>query len=401
MPRSSVIPGLARLIVAAVIAALVIAPGSASARTDPLTIAQAHAELTESDVRYFVRRLELNADQADAAMDLYRGYAAACRDANRRLRDFQRRFFETHGRSLSDKDPEWKRATKVWEDYAGFMKRSRECLLDDLRTVLREDQAGRWNLFERHMRRRTVLGMSMSSIGRMDLIEITTSSLDEREMPPELAAVLESYESELDRALIGLEQALRQVTPADSALVDWESMSEDEVTALHSAMMKPVFEASKAVRDVNLRFRPRLEALLPEPARPGFAERFYSDTSITMTEQDRRATSAIDAARTAAGLTPAQSDQIDTIVRGFTRDAAALSDEVIKFTVAAEDAGVSVWDIYGHAESMEQLDQFSERRTELVRSVISRLRGVLTPEQLAEMPPPLRATPIEFPTFDD
>ncbi|HBS28221.1 MAG TPA: hypothetical protein DEB06_01940 [Phycisphaerales bacterium] len=357
----------------------------------------------EDDLRSLIAKAGLTPDQSDAAMDLFRGYDAQRREGEERIERFQNDFFRVHGRLTGADSPEWTRALAVYESYARFQKRQRERLLEDLHAVLTPEQGAGWEAFERSLRRRSALGRSLSSLGSLDLGSLATASLGGVAPPPELLQTIERYEVELDRAVRALETAADN---AERAVMEQAGeiarLSDEEQEERWKEQSQPLLAASRAVRDINLRFREPIGALLPGPARAAF-DRFCTRGLAYIHGHDDRSGGGelIEAALKTPGLTEEQRLAIAGVAEGVSQEERERIEEAIRRICALEDSGRMAWEIHQDPDELRAFDTMRERREASLRAAIARLRAILTPEQLAAAPEPLRPIELEYPTFDD
>jgi len=358
-------------------------------------------EIEEADIRYLARKASLTEDQTEAALNLFSGYNAQMSVARRKMEDFQRDFFDQHGRRLSPKSPEWERAMQVYRDFGTFQKRQRERLLEDLRSVLTPGQDAGWEALQRHLRRRSTLSTSMSPIGSIDLVSLATSAAGNEPLSAEASACLDQYEIELDRALASLEKAASETEErAAEFLVDAERLSHVEQAAIWAELSKPVFEASKAVRDINLRYAERIGSVLSGERSARFESWFHArvDADHSETGDGPR---AFEDARKAAGLTAEQTGAIDAVEADYLRESRQIARETIRLTVEREDAGRNPWEFEDDETYRERVTTLQERRNALTEASLDRLRSILTAEQLEAMDPPLKRVVIEYPRFGE
>lgn len=362
--------------------------------------------IVRSDVESLARLLNMTPEQKSSATDLFSAYDASIKSAYTKLAEVQK---AVQGDG-EDYDPEqWQKLEPVYEKYNTHTQKLRDTLLEDLQLTLTEEQKALWPKFERRMRRKESMQGLMASGSRTDLIALTEQTMKGEPFSPDLTHAIDEYEIELDASLADAAKWQEERTKQwKEQAKDFAKMSNEERMEASRRMMQEGVQRSKSVRDVNLKYVKRIGDLLPESKRFGFEDRFYSQSfwGLGMFNAGSRGTTAQRAFEGIAkakdlGITSEQQEKLDQIRRDYEAKRRADRDKQVARIIDAEDnpkegerGGMfNNFDM----DPQEMADSWQKGR-EFEKGVIDKLKGVFTPEQLAKLPPPLKAR--ETPDLD-
>ncbi len=363
--------------------------------------------LRKADIDSMARVVGMTPEQHAAASDLYMAYETAMQSAARKLAEFQQSLGEQGGHD----DPEvWKKSQPVFEKYNDHVQKLRETLIEDLKLTLTPDQVGQWPKVERRLKRKESMSQLMASGARADLIALAEKAMAGQEMPQELAQTLDDYEREIDRALssAGNWREEQEAMWRDRAQ-EFMSMSMEERMEMTRKFMEEGMKRSRGVRDVNMRFLKRISEQLPEDKRMGFEDEFYRRSFWALAHENyspgggQSAVRAFDAIAKADWVSDAKRGKVREVRRQYDGERRAMREKQVAALIAAEDKPRTDANPYGMAGmDPQEMAQTWERRREMERKTIDRLREIFTDEELAKLPPPLkRTTEIKDVDFDD
>jgi Spy/CpxP family protein refolding chaperone len=320
----------------AIMVALGAPPGATPARGQVFITATASGgpdsagQISRTSLDRYAETLGLDEAQRDMARTLHEGYVAAYQDAARERREA----IGALTRSADDAEDRSAFRERMPEIMRRFRDRTAELeksFLDDLRSVLTPEQARAWPRVERMRRRETGLARAGLAGESVDLIEVVRALGLRAEG---LAETLDQYEADLDRTIRERAAAMeefREVRPGDGRPLDAEAMR---------AMMAKARESGEKIREVNRAYARRIEALLPESARPGFSGevRRRSFPQVYRTPHTLR---LYEAAARFDDLAPAQRQQIEEDRRSYERELAVVNERWADAVLESEKDGQS------------------------------------------------------------
>ncbi|MFN7885292.1 MAG: hypothetical protein ACK5Q4_07505, partial [Phycisphaerae bacterium] len=124
-------------------------------------------ELEQRDITLFTRVLQLSPAEAQAVQALYDGYYNGLREKARELSEKTEAALE-EAQTLGDQA----RARLPRDDYEATTKRMTTEFLQELQSMLTAQQAGRWPVAEREMRRRKRIGSGQYPGENVDVVRL-------------------------------------------------------------------------------------------------------------------------------------------------------------------------------------------------------------------------------------
>ncbi len=351
----------------------------------------ADTDFSRSDLGVFVRVLKLGDDERTSMFDLFEAFRSQIEQGAREVREFGAPLVEK-AEALQDQrilDPLRERIQKWGEQKEKLEKQ----FLDDLTALLTADQATRWPLVERELRRMKQVRHGWLAGEGVDVIRLFARVAPNLAPSEAMAAVLEQYSRDLDAALAERHRFLDAKGKAFQ-----ETLESDPPAA------RQTFEQSRAlrirVRDVNARAVRRLAELLPhdlaEELRRGFVRE-----SLARFRAPGRVERYVEAATKLGSLSAEQRASLASFAEGYTTRRWKLLDRVLEAEFRWEESAIPE-EILAKIEGREELHGFrgggdvpppdspaQRLRVELFEfdeAARKQVEGMLTPEQRAEMP---------------
>lgn len=374
---------------------------------DIMIDAWSEGRLSRGDMESLARLLNMDAEQKTSAMDLFAAYDSAMKNAYKKLAEVQR---SVYGEG-DEYDPEaWQKLEPIFEKYNAHTEKLKTTFIEDLQLTLTDDQKALWPKFERWLLRKESMQGLMASGSRTDLIALTEQVMKGETWPDELTRVISEYEVDLDNVLGDAAKWRKEQEKAwRDAAKDFSKMSEEERMDYSRRMMQEGVARSRTVREVNMRYLKRIGDQIPENKRFGFEDKFYTQSfwGLSMYNINSAGSTAQRALETVAaakeiGVTNDQQAKIDEIRREYENKRRADRDKMVARIIENEDNPKEGerGGMYGRLDMdpQEMADQWKKSR-EFEKATIEKLRAVLTPEQLAKLPPPLKER--ETPDLDE
>jgi len=324
------------------------------------------------------KTLSLDADQQEAVKTLFEAYQEQFKVKSQALRT---KVDRARDEFRDSRDP------GVWQDVRGDFEKFRpvrddmeKVFLDDVKTVLRDDQQNMWPKFERALRRSRGLNRGRISGERVDLIAIVERADLPEDAHKQIDPVLELYEEDLDRTLSArMEFEQKQMSNF------FEVMQSGDMAAAQK-LLEEGRKLSVAVRDVNRRYARQVEDLAPEPQRDTISDEVKRQ-SFPRVYNDTRADRLVKAAKGMTDLTEEQKTAVETLAASFTREMDSLNHQLAKaqekteMTVTAEN----MMSMFRGGDG-GPLDELYGKRRDLGSKTEDDLRKILTPEQQDQLP---------------
>jgi Spy/CpxP family protein refolding chaperone len=342
------------------------------------------SQIASSHVERYAAVLGLSEDQRAVVDDLFESYSreftAARVERDEQLGDLRAEARESGDHSVFIED-----MPRVTEAFKKESDRLRDRFFDDLRLLLTAEQDARWSDVERTRRRVETIGNGSLSGESVDLVRIVEDLDVPAAIAADLAPTMDGYEADLDRAL-ARRNDLRGESSGDmrSGEMDLGRMEET---------MDDIREASAEVRDVNERYARRISGTLPTDLAERF-DRAVRRASFPSVYRETYTSQALGAALEFDDLDADQRAQLERLLeeyevgleRANERYARAIADnEVNQRTAVLTGPGGNPMTVMIGEESEELEDVRKERRA-LNREMLSRVRGLLSPEQRDRLP---------------
>lgn len=338
------------------------------------------APLTTEDLGKMGELLALTPDQRDAAAALLEGHMASFAEKAAEARDAMEKAREAF-RETRDRE--------VWQGVGERMQALRESrtkaeadFMADVRALLTPEQEAKWPVLERTRRRETTVQRGLMSGERIDLTRLVAQAEPTPEQAQALKPILESYELELDAALIRRNETQEK---AMGQMRDFGAMMESGDFSQMQKMMDENREASMRVRDVNRRYAQQVAGVLGEEKGAAFSDRFRRD-SFPMVYRPRPTEGQLKAAESLPDLDEAQKTSLKAIREAYERDSAALNERAEKAMEQFETTATVEGMMRGGPMNDPTLREARTARNQLEDKTIESIRALLTEAQRAALP---------------
>ncbi len=341
--------------------------------------------LSSRDLDRAVKMLALDKDQEDAVKALLESYQQSYRDKAQPVRD---RMDKAREEFRETRDPSvWTEVRAETEKFRPVGEQLTQTFMNDMKSVLNEQQAAKFPSFERALRRNQTMNRGLMSGERVDLIAL----LEKQEIPEqtraEIAPMLESYEIDLDRELQARTKLWEELMPKMGELMPQLFGGAGASKELQDIMDKGR-DAGMRVRDVNRRYARQISGVLPEGARAAFDTEFEKQ-SYPMAFRDTRISRQLTAVQGFADLSAEQKDSIAQLGEAFNKESESLTRQLIEATDKMEstvtaDQLMTMFRPGGNDDS--PVGQINRKRRDLNRTTQEKLEAILTPEQVKRLP---------------
>lgn len=338
--------------------------------------------VTKADLKKFAALLSLDDLQTETSSELLAAYQAehdviattARKDMDRIRTEFE-----------DSQDPSVFRdeMPKVMQTYQDASKKLEKQFFDDLKSLLTPQQAERWPKVERMHRRIRSLPAGMLSGESVDLVA-TVEQLKLAEQPADLAAILDRYEADLDRALAERDKLREERAAAmmrggggGAFNFDMEQLRKD---------MAEMRKAGLTVCEINQRYARSVEATLPEDRRAEFAQQVRKET-FPRVYRDTHTGKSLKAAAEFADLTAEQKTAIAELLETYEREVKSLNSRWAEAIQAQEaDGGGDPMAMFmGGGEDPAVADARKAKR-ELDKTTRDKLIALLNEDQVERLP---------------
>jgi hypothetical protein len=353
-------------------------------------------ELEQRDITLFTRVLQLSPAEAQAVQALYDGYYNGLREKARELSEKTEAALE-EAQTLGDQA----RARLPRDDYEATTKRMTTEFLQELQSMLTAQQAGRWPVAEREMRRRKRIGSGQYPGENVDVVRLVEDVAAEAVHREQIAALLEQYAAQLDAAM-----------QTRDSFVESNGQRFMELIETDPGAAERMFAESQrnrlSVRDINRQYVAQIATLLPDAERVALQKAMFKQTYGFACEPSRSERFIL-AAPKIAGLRDDVRTQIEAIVAGYEPRRDALlrraCEEEEKVRLAAKPHALAVKmglrPLYEDQERFNgrpavdpdhPLQQAKRERLEHDRATRKRIESLLTVEQRESIPNDVRGS---------
>lgn len=343
------------------------------------------AGVSSREVDTMKSMLGLSGEQDEAVRALFEGYQSSsnelvttARETMDQMREELRADFAEGGgdgfRRMGEEMEKFRKARKDLE--TGFF--------NDVKAVLTEDQLAKWPRVERSHRRESTIGRGLMAGERIDVVQLVNDLKLEAVDRAALDPVLDQYETDLDRELAARNDVYDRAQGQMRELM--QSGDADK--------MQKIFDdgraASTRVRDVNRRYARQVEGMLPETARAQFSDAVKRQ-SFPMIYRPTQAGRAIETASKFSDLSAEQKSSLDSISASYNRELSAINKEMEQAWEKRE-ASFSPRDLMGGRGrggmfgEDDESQALRDRRRALDESTVDKIKAILTPEQVEQLP---------------
>lgn len=352
-------------------------------------------QVSKKAIERYAETLGWNADTTDTAKAIHQGYAAAMEDAQKVRRaamEEMRRVAEDTG----DHGVFMEKLPKVESEYRETTTRLEKALFDDLKALLATpEQEAAWLRVERMRRREVGLRDATLSGEGVDLVEVVRALKLPADEQAALAAPLDEYETDMDRAL---EAKAALKADIDDFRPNADPAERQRAMEKMQKAMAEGKEVSKRIQDVNQRHARRIADALSDTPRAAF-EQEMRKRSFPQVYREGSVARDLNGALGLSDLTADQREAITALKAQYERDA-ALANERWAAAIRESEAtaqegafatGAGVMRI-SMGDEPEALKEARKARRELDEKAADRVKSILTPGQREKLPkaPPQR-----------
>lgn len=283
--------------------------------------------LSAREVNIIARVLGMSDADREAMILLHSGHVAAVTQRKNAVSDEVQEGFE-QAQALGDTDAAKIEPGKrdIWTKEA---KQLKDAFFEDLKSLLTKEQADRWPLVERELRRFRSLPSGRFAGEKLDVIAIVDESYPHAWKNPEISDALVAYAASLDSLL-----KARDVYLSEEKTTEFEALCTTD-KAQAEKMWRDAAVARAAVRDLNLRTADQIAAMLPSNEGEQLRRQVLCASYNKLCSQSR-SESFIRAASKLSTLTPEQRATIDEIVNAYEVRSNALIREIAAATKERE-----------------------------------------------------------------
>jgi len=362
--------------------------------------------LTRGDAEGFIKVLGLKPDQRQAVLDLFTAYRGQYDTATKKIREYQKSLQEKSGGGYDPKV--WAEAGPVYEQYSKHTKKLKESFLEDLKAMVPPDLMDNWVKIERRVRRKEGTRTAMFNSARADLVSIVEGVMGNDPLPDELKAAMDRYEEDIDRSMNEMAQFRKELEAKQTEMMkDMANKDAAEMQKMQLQIVKQMNEKSRKAAEVNTAAFKKLTPLVPENKRNRFQVAYYKSAYSMMEGMmpgQASLTKAVDKATKLSDCTGEQKQQIEATMEEHDKELLGVYEKYAQTMDKKMEEGsksddpTAVQQMYFDQTAWMDL---STKKGEADRKAVEKLRAILTPEQLAQLPAPLKKVETAKPTFDE
>jgi len=350
-------------------------------------------------MRRLAEVLELNDTQSSLAEEFLREYHRVFREGADAVRERMNEIQE-EARATGDFRVFGEKIGPLLETWERDRAQLENEMIDNVRSLLSEEQLERWPLFEREKRRMELLPNSRLGGEDVDVILLTREVSAGDNLAPEIVERLEQYAAELDAALQARQRTI------ESLEEDWREALGGERERLED-IWNEATRKREAVRDINERYARQISEMLKENADDGDTRgdhlwRLYIERAYPIAFEETRADRMIDGALELESISEDERAMIEGVRSEFEQRLEPLAHRLIMELVKEEkelppfvqnmrmEGGGGPGRAIGFTMTMggdeeERYGGLLRERWEASEAAVERLKAVLTPEQIASI----------------
>ncbi len=343
-------------------------------------------DFVRRDVQLAADILGLDEAQRLIVETLYEDYAAAFEEGRQGVHDELSEISQEINKSGDVKQI----MAIVFEPIENWMVTKQEMLeqlMLDVQIQLNERQQQKWPVFERRWYRINQLNKGRLQGESVDLVAILNQVDPRRSVLDQVQNLVDEYEIAFDAALRNRDQHYRGAQPKMMAAIQDRDMGAGEPIVTRQV------ELRRAVRDVNERFIDLIAAQLPEPQASAFRDEALRKAYPRVYRPSRFERMA-EAALGFDDISSETREAIQGLIAAYTSENGEMSKRLIAAIKASqmEDAMNTFQrrvDRSARTQDRGKADQVRfefRERDKMEQRYIVQLRGLLTPEQYAELP---------------
>lgn len=323
--------------------------------------------------------LGLDADQKQLFRTLYQGYRGAYREAVVAADK------ELAGLEGEHRDPnQANKGMEVLQRFADKTRTVEDQFFEDAKAIVNPNQAARFERLLMARRRDVQMRFAFVAGEGVDLLNVLESLKVKRSA--ELATLCDEYETELDRLMLDKVRVMK-TSLGKAANIQLNGMPN---FPLIGEIIGDLYAIGGRIRDANRQYARRMEPLLPEGSQSSFVLEIKK-RSFPRVYAPTLAQKCLSAAKGLDDLTPDQATELQIITDSFARDletanqryAAAIESTQDHFP---KDFLIILQSRFNRDNKDDPLTKARDDREELDQKTLTRLRGVLKPDQMKKLP---------------
>lgn len=363
---------------------------------------------TAADLEEIARILGFSADQVKASKDLFEGYQAELRT---KAEDAKKKMDAVRAAARENEDhEEYKKLGPITKGLREAREQADKSFEADLKLLATREQAGKWEKVEMY-RRRAKLGRGFGGAPgeSVDLLRVVQQMKLPAAASAAVAPALDAYERALDSAIVAKNQA--QTTARQEMA---EAFKNHDFAAAGKSQ-EAVREAGAKIRTVNKAAAAEVQALLPEASRAAF-DLAVRKATYPQIYRERYVDKALTAAAEFKDLTKEQRQSLAALRMEYDGRGEAINRRAEEATDKLAASGGAMPMMFGGGDGAVGAVSFStvaigegdakggggggkmerpadpmapirKERRELEERTLKSLESVLTPEQMAALPP--------------
>lgn len=333
-------------------------------------------------MKLYAKTLNLSPAQAEAANDLLSAYEIEYLAAIKRFQEIQQainqEFMQTGEMEVIQ--------STMQDAMKKFGKKTTQLekgLLDDIKTLLDQQQLDQWPALERLHRRSTTINWGSLSGESVDLNDLVEGMRLTPAQASAIAPTLAQYELDLDRELQARNAHIQQQI-ADSLENGFANFDMDKLQKQAADLR----EAGRKILELNKRYAAQVQALIPEDKQAEFAEKVRLASHPAVYKKSYPIY-LIEAALKLPDLETNQREGLQAIEETYRREAQAINERwaaaITEYELNPPDQ--NPWAAFmPNRELPEPLKNAKEARAELDKRNVDAVKALLTESQMAQMP---------------
>jgi hypothetical protein len=349
--------------------------------------------ITKPMMEKYAGVLGLDATQREAATTFHEAYQAKAAEGDKKAADARKKMKEMM--EDGDRDAAFKKMGEMMGESATIKAEASKELLENLKALLTEGQAGGWEKLERLRRRESIggggmgggMGFGMASGATVDLTDVVAAvKLPEGETA-KIAGIVEQYELAMDSAIKGYQAYQEQ--RAEEERKEMEGRKEGEVSwdlEKVEMRMKADMKESAKLREVNAGHVRKIGDALSEEWRAKI-EKEWLTRAYRRIFGESHTTKQLKAAVGFGDLSSEQKEKIEALLAAYEKDAAAANQRWLEEQRKAEAEGtISALPFRADETDPEGLRDARKARKDLDTRISKTLRETLTETQRERLP---------------
>ncbi len=323
--------------------------------------------------------LGLDKDQSQLVRTLYQGYRGAYREA---VVGSDKDLATADG--VDDRQDKMTKAMESLQKFADKTRVLEDQFFEDIKAVLTPEQATRMDRVLMLRRRDVQMRFAFVAGEGVDLLNVLDQLKVQRSA--ELTTLCGEYETELDRLMIEKMRVMK-VSLGKANKIAVNGMPN---FTLVGEIIGDLYAIGGRVRDANRQYARQMTPLIPEASQTGFSMEIKK-RSFPRVYQPTLAQKSLAMAKGLDDLTPDQAVELRNLAEGLERDleplnqryAAAIESTQERFP---KDFMIIMQSRFNPDDKDDPLAKARADRQELDQKTLTRLRGLLKPDQASKLP---------------